>query len=170
MNENYWKEFYKKQLTLRESTFAREVLPYLKNGELIDLGCGNYRDTNFFVNNKINADGIDSVYDQTIEEHIKENKSPKYVYARFLWHCIERDLQLKILKWAKKYIFIEARTTGDKGAYKVYPNHERNYVEVEQLLKDLKHFKFKILKKEIGTGLSKYHGEDPHLVRIFASK
>jgi len=169
INKDYWKTFYKKSLTAKESSFAKEVLPYIK-GSLIDLGCGNYRDTNYFLFNDIDVDGIDAVHGDKVEDYIKKNKSPKNVYARFFWHSITRELQLDILKWAKGYIFIEARTTEDKLKPKVFNNHERNFVDVPQLVKDLKENGFRIVKLEEGTGFSKFKGEDPFLVRVIAKR
>jgi tellurite methyltransferase len=169
MSKKYWQQFYKKKLTLEPSSFAKAVLPYVK-GDMIDLGCGNYRDTNYFLFNKIDVDGIDEVYGQKVEDYIKENKSPKNVYARFFWHAIERPLQLEILKWARHNIFIEARTLQDKRKPKVFDKHERNFVYVPQLVKDLKENGFDIVKLEEGTGFSKFKGEDPYLVRVIAKK
>lgn len=169
MNKKYWKQFYEKALTLEPSSFAKFCLPYVK-GDLIDLGCGNYRDTNYFLFHKINVDGIDEVYGQKVEDYIKQNKSPKNVYARFFWHSIPRELQLAILKWTSGYVFIEARTTEDQLRPKVFAKHERNFVDVGQLAKDLKDNGFQIIKLEEGTGFSKFKGEDPFLVRVIAKK
>ena len=167
MNHEHWVKFYKKKLTDEPSSFAKFVLPYIK-GKIIDLGCGNYRDTNYFLFNKLDSDGIDEVYGQSVEEHIKKEKSPQNVYTRFFWHAIERNLQLKILKWTKKYIFIEARTTEDKPI--LFKDHSRNFVNVAQLVKDLKDNEFEIVYLHEGRGLSRYKNEDPHLVRCVAYK
>lgn len=171
MNDNYWKQFYTKSLTLEPSSFAKTVLPHVK-GTLVDLGCGNYRDTNYFLFNKIDAIGIDEVYGPVdkVENYIKEFKSPKNVYARFFWHSISRETQLAILKWTKHNIFIEARTTEDKKRPKKFGKHERNFVDVAELVKDLKESGFQIVKLEEGTGFSKFKGEDPYLVRVYAVK
>lgn len=169
MNEKYWKQFYTKELTLEPSSFAKAILPFIK-GDLIDIGCGNYRDHNYFLHNNIDSDGIDAVYGQNVEDYILRNKSPKNVYARFFWHSINRDLQLEILKWTKEYIFIEARTVDDKFNPKIFDKHDRNFVDVAQLVKDLKDNHFQIIKLEEGTGFSKFKGEDPYLVRVIAKK
>lgn len=171
MNAKYWKEFYKKGLTTKGSSFATAVLPLVKGGCLIDLGCGNGRDTRFFkesLGNKVA--GIDAAYGNSIEEYIEEFPSPKFVYARFLWHAITPKLQRQILDWTKEYIFIEARTTDDAHRPKVFPKHDRNFVDVSKLVKDLKDRGFQIIKLEEGTGFSKFKGEDPYLVRVIARK
>ena len=49
---NYWESFYKKKNKFKESTFAKFVYKKIKNkklnGALIDIGCGNGRDSVFF--------------------------------------------------------------------------------------------------------------------------
>ena len=118
--------------------------------------------------------GVDSAFEnelikkQDVGKYIKENKSPKYVYTRFFWHAIERKLQLEILKWVSDYILIEARTTEDTPV--LYTNHDRNFVNVAQLVKDLKDNEFEIVYLHEGRGLSRYKNEDPHLVRCVAYK
>ena len=52
--KNYWNIFYKKKLIFKESSFARFTynnIPKLKKRKIIDIGCGNGRDS-FFFNKK----------------------------------------------------------------------------------------------------------------------
>jgi hypothetical protein len=79
-------------------------------------------------------------------------------------------LQLSILKWVTGYLYIEARTTDDLKTPKVFAKHERNFVNVAELVADLKKENFQIIKLEEGRGFSKFKGEDPHLVRVIAKK
>lgn len=171
MNEKYWEKYYRKNKHHEPSNFAKFVLDWFKKSErIVELGCGDKRDLDYFVANGMIVFGVDRVTGYSAEEFIKKCDSPNYVYTRFFWHAIDRKLQLAILKWAKKYIFIEARTTEDKDTKKIFDNHDRNYVDVKQLLKDLKDHSFKIEYKKVGRGLSPYKGEDPHLIRIIAQK
>lgn len=167
MNNN-WKKFYRTHKFKQPSSFAKFILPWIKF-QVLELGCGDGRDTKYFAQHNILAEGVDSVYSFTVEDRIKEI-CPDYVYARFFWHAIDRKLQLAILKWTKKYLFIEARTTEDKKTKKVFENHKRNYVDVPQLVKDLKTYGFEIEYLKEGRGLSKYKKEDPYLVRVIAIK
>lgn len=177
MNKEYWKEFYKKKVIDRPSSFTEYVNSYI-TGSLIDLGCGNCRDLLHFIRQGISAKGVDIVdwnlskyyIKSDIEEYVKNHRSPDTVYARFLWHAIERPLQLLILKWTKNIICIEARTTEDEYRSKIFGGHKRNYVDVGQLAKDLKDNDFEIIKLEEGIGFSKFRTENPHLVRVIAKK
>lgn len=169
MNNKYWTKFYTKAFTEEPSSFAKFVLPHVK-GSMVDLGCGNYRDTNYFLFNGVDVEGIDEVHGDRVEDYILENKSPKNVYARFFWHAIERDTQLDILRWVSDYIFIEARTTDDEHTPKIFNTHARNFVDVATLVQDLKENGFQIIRLEEGKGFSKFKGEDPFLVRVIAKK
>ena len=175
MNKEHWLGFYRKNERLKESSFAQFCLPYIE-GKLTELGCGNGRDLYYFLYNNIESYGVDEAFESpfiekcSVMKYIKNNKSTKSVYTRFFWHAITRDEQLAILEWTKYFLFIEARTTLDKDRKKTHNDHYRNFVDVEQLKKDLKDNHFQIIKIEQGLGFSKYKGEDPHLVRVFAKK
>ena len=60
---NYWDNFYIKKNKIKESSFARFVLSKVKKGKikksLIDIGCGNGRDSIFFSKNNFCVTGID---------------------------------------------------------------------------------------------------------------
>lgn len=163
MNEKYWKKFYKEFHKFPPSSFAKFCKPYIKGG-IVELGCGNGRDVFY-----LGALGIDKNDGNDVKDWIHKHKSPDNVYTRFFWHAIERDLQLKILKWCKGMIFIEARTTQDKPK-NLFGKHKRNLVDVGQLIEDLLDNGFTILRFKQGYGMSKFKGEDPHIVRVIATK
>jgi len=175
MNKDYWKEFYKKGTIKKPSSFSSYVQNYLV-GDIVELGCGNGRDLFSFLRQGLSAKGVDNIElsckqytKQDVGEYIKENDCPDTVYARFFWHSIERELQLAILKWTKNIIMIEARTTEDEKRPKLFPPHDRNYVDVPQLVKDLKDNGFQIIKLEEGE-VSRHDTENPHLCRVIAQK
>ena len=175
-NSKYWDNFYKGHQSMGPSSFAREVSPLIL-GRAVDLGAGDGRDVMYFVRDcGINIFGIDVssetplVKKQDIREFMVENESPDYVYTRFFWHAIDRETQLAILKWTKKWLFIEARTTEDAKLPKHFQQHERNYVNVPDLVKDIKDNGFQIVSFKEGRGMSKYEEEDPYLVRVVACK
>lgn len=175
MNDNYWEQFYSTFNETRASTFSSYVFKFIDDGVLVDLGCGNGRDLNFFLSAGLEAYGVDEAFNspvienQSVSDFIKFNEAPKYVYARFFWHAIDRAAQLDILNWVTEWIFIEARTTEDEYLEKSFPQHERNYVNVPQLVKDLKDRGFTIVELSEGH-FSPYNGENPHLVRVAAKK
>lgn len=168
-----WNKFYREFDEVGPSPFAKFVLNNIK-GKLIDLGAGNGRDVNYFLKNGIDCFGIDkyfgdiNIIDMDVRKYLKV-EPPECVYTRFFWHSIDRSLQLKILKWVKGTLFIEARTTEDK-PLNIFGEHKRNLVDVSQLVKDLKDNDFQILYMREGIGLSEYKGEDPHLIRIICKK
>ena len=141
MNSNYWKKFYKKTRKLKHSSFAEFVAPFVVKDSLIELGAGNGRDLGYFHDIGITARGVDMAYGNLfitkmdVGEYIKTHKCNDNVYTRFFWHSIDRKLQLAILKWTTGNIFIEARTTDDKFRPKTFAKHERNFVNVVQLVK-----------------------------------
>lgn len=175
MNKQHWDNFYNKSDKQKESTFAEFCVPYMNNS-VIELGCGDGRDIEYFCRKNILAKGVDQSYENSliiksdVLKYIKNNKCSSDVYTRFFWHAIDRDSQLNILKWVNHNLFIEARTTEDRDRKKIYADHDRNYVDVTQLVKDLKDSGFQILFFKEGTGLSKFRDEDPHLVRVIARK
>lgn len=166
---NYWKNFYKKKIKKRHSSFAEFCLPFLKD-EVIDVGCGSGEDVKYFNSNDIISYGIDDVLGTPIHKCKEEISSCDYIYTRFLWHAIDRKTQLKLLKWSRKWLFIEARTIEDEKTKKIYKGHSRNYVYTPRLVSDLKKYNFSIVHLSEGRGRSIYKGEDPYLVRVIAVK
>src|SRR3990167_6013213 len=174
-NKKYWEKFYKNSKRLDHTSFA-EMAAVFAGERILELGSGDGRDLAYFHEcNKI-ARGIDSAYEDIftdkmdVGEYIKNHKCTDDIYTRFFWHAIDRNLQLKILKWATAYLFIEARTIDDKFRPKIFKKHERNFVNVAQLVKDLKDNNFQIILLREGAGMSKYKNEDPYLVRVVAKK
>lgn len=118
MNEDYrrdteyWNNFYslKTKNIAEHSLFAEYIMGYLKNGcELLDIGCGNGRDSIWFANNGVAVSCIDAS-DVAIES-IKENSTKTInaicgdfvncdiysselfdaVYSRFSVHAIDEE-------------------------------------------------------------------------------
>ena len=170
---NNWEKFYKTHKFKEPSNFAKECAGQMDN--VVELGCGEGRDLRYFRSKGINAIGVDPAYESefivktTAEEYIKKAKSPDCVYTRFFWHSIPHKTQLKILRWVKGFLFIEARTTQDKPK-NIYGKHKRYLVDVPQLVKDLKKNNFQILYLQEGIGFAKHKNEDPHIIRVIAVK
>lgn len=173
-NKQYWSDFYDKHYYLTPSSFAKFVLPWVKKGILVDFGCGDGRDSKYFRQQGKEVIGVDNASNfdvkMTVEDYLDKKICPEYVYARFFWHAISRELQLAILDWTTDYIFIEARTINDEYTIKTFNEHDRNYVSTAQLVSDLKERGFVIDYLTEGRGLSKYKTEDPFLVRVIAHK
>ena len=178
--KDYWDEFYKKNIVLKsESDFAKSTLKYIEeknlhNNKLIDVACGNGRDTFYFSRNGIQSTGIDiSVHPKADNPiFLKENiltfdySDFQIIYLRFIIHALKEvdlDKLLKRLKLAHKdqYLFIETRSS--KGIT------DKDYSE-SYLTKKLNNF-FHIEKVEENKGFSIYKNEDPVCIRyILKSK
>lgn len=136
----YWNNYYKKQLApVHPSSFAEYIHKYLEEGKkLVDLGCGNGRDTKFFGRCNLSVIGVDSAKD-VIEKLKGENEYDNityinddftqskilfqqnfdYCYSRFTMHAINKTQQDLLLRNVYDslckggYLFVEARTTKD---------------------------------------------------------
>ena len=154
MKENiYWNRFYKNsKAPIKSSSFAKFAKTKLKkiNLAVYDIGCGNARDTIFFLKNKIDCYGLD-VSEEVINKNkisnikykekflrknfcnfFKKKLNKKFVvYSRFTWHSINYSDEKKLISTLKKnknfkYLFIEARSIKDKiyGKGKKIGKHE----------------------------------------------
>ena len=64
MDLNYWTNFYEKNNHIsKPSNFANEIIKYFKKKklDLIELGCGNGRDSIFFASFDLNVTAVDQV-------------------------------------------------------------------------------------------------------------
>ncbi len=148
---NYWNNFYGDKKKFKESSFARFVLKKIKNKKnfkIIDIGCGNGRDSLFFSKKKFDVTGID-ISDKAIKKNMifqnkylnflrfdieknKLNKKYDIVYCRFFLHAISIDGEKKLLSLIKSIskkntlVFFEFRNWRDEifGKTKKYKNNE----------------------------------------------
>lgn len=138
-SKTYWEAYYDTHRNpAKPSFFAEFVAPFLqKNQQLIEIGCGNGRDSVFFAEQGISVKAIDQCTNEidylnatfSTNEHIlfvegdMENL-PQYnqidcIYSRFSIHAINHEAETKVLKWALASLkpgglfFIEARSVKD---------------------------------------------------------
>ena len=123
--KNYWNSYYKNELkNFKNSDFSKFVLKKLKQKtSLIDIGCGNGRDSFFFSKNKIDTIGLDSskkiinINNFYLKEkkinHLKFllldinsnkafSKKFDYIYVRFFVHAVTSKTELALFKFIKK--------------------------------------------------------------------
>ncbi len=137
-DKEYWHKYYKKNYSpYKESDFAKFVLQFLeKEKYLLELGCGNGRDSIFFSKNLINVLAVDQVSDEI--NFLNSNFSNErikficddftnlevldnfdYIYSRFTIHSITESEEDRVLKWVFKHLyknglfFIESRSIND---------------------------------------------------------
>ncbi|WP_458454919.1 class I SAM-dependent methyltransferase [Methanobrevibacter sp.] len=142
-DKKYWSEYYSTHKKPTDaSTFAEFVVDKLDADKtLIELGCGNGRDSVFFSQNGIDVLAVDQVddeidflnenygndnltfacddftnLDETSNVKIKDNTFD-YVYSRFTFHSINEEKEDRTLDWIAGHLdglfFLEARSLND---------------------------------------------------------
>ena len=143
--KNYWNTFYVKKKKDKPSNFAKFIKKKFikKKSNLIDLGCGDGRDTFYLYNQRMKTLGIDKSEViisknndlvktgkfenlnfkslNVLSEKIKKVGKFDYVYSRFFLHTINEKQQKKLFtytipKISKKnsLCFFEFRTIKDE--------------------------------------------------------
>ncbi len=144
-DKEYWTNYYVENSNPTEQTsFAEFILPKLeKNKNLIELGCGNGRDSIYFSQNGLNVVAIDQVQSEVdflnknykhesidflcddftnlekTNHNLIKNTNFKYVYSRFTFHSINEKKENRTLDWIeanleKEGLFLlEARSIND---------------------------------------------------------
>lgn len=139
MDKEYWNDYYKKDIAPKNpSFFAKEILNKLtSNKSLLEIGCGNGRDSIFFGKNDLKVTSIDQakviieklksenhkniefINDNFINSTIYNTHKFDYVYSRFTLHSIRDEEQDELLNNIYKVLnydgilFIEARSIND---------------------------------------------------------
>ena len=137
----YWDLYYaKRQASESPSPFAQWILPQLiKQKSILDLGCGNGRDSIFFNSNGMIVTAVDASPQaiKILESKTKRNNicficddfvcssmlfagQYDYCYSRFSLHAINKEQEIevignvfKVLKDGGKF-FIETRSVADE--------------------------------------------------------
>jgi len=134
----YWNKFYKKNSITKESTFAKFTYKKIVNkaGKILDIGCGNGRDSNYFNKKGFQVTGIDisqKAIQKNSKNKIKNLSFKKFdigrdkikdkfdiIYCRFFVHTVDNLLENKLITLIKnsKYkgtlVFFEFRNYNDK--------------------------------------------------------
>lgn len=137
--KEYWKEYYVNNKGIfTETPFAEFVIKHLnKSSTILEVGCGNGRDSLFFSNNGHTVTAIDSSFssiDLCKNKHSnsgitffcgdaknikKDEKLYNTVYSRFVIHAMSKVEQLDFFRAAYNLldsdgkIFIECRSVND---------------------------------------------------------
>jgi cyclopropane fatty-acyl-phospholipid synthase-like methyltransferase len=198
-NNNYWNNFYKSFLVRKESSFARFVYKKIKtkkNSKILDVGCGNGRDTFFFLKKGFDVKGIDISETAIINNKkilsknffLKDlcskkcyfNEKFNIIYARFFLHAINTKKEKFFFKNIKKIfykntiIFLEFRTIKDplikKGEklskYERFYTHYRRFIDTKELVKKITGEGFKILHISSSYNYARFNNERPHICRL----
>ena len=171
----YWNKFYKKKSIIKESTFAKFTHKKIinKNARILDIGCGNGRDSYFFNKKGFEVTGIDisqKAIEKSSKNKIKNLSFKKFdigkdkikdkfdvIYCRFFVHTVDELLESKLIKLIKDsknkgtIVFFEFRNFKDKifGTFKAKDHNK--VIEFEKghfrRIIDPKIFKEKFLSK-----------------------
>jgi len=175
-NIDFWKTFDKTKVTSKHSMFAEFCLPYMKKGEkVLDICCGNFRDTHFFADKGLIMDSFDhedfNLEDKILNFDLIEKFD--HAYCRFVLHAIPEHLEDYVLINAHNVLkeggllYIEARS--NKGEVPIN-NHYRRLIDIGELRNKLLRLNFKIVFEDETNGLSVYNNEDPILIRFVVRK
>lgn len=135
----FWKAYYQKHKDpAGASLFANFVLPFLQPGEqLLEIGCGNGRDSVFFAQHGVAVSAIDQIEEEVVYLNQKYEEVPnlkfqagnmgdlstmpaQYIYSRFSIHSVNREIETQVFKWAADSLatnglfFIEVRSILDE--------------------------------------------------------
>lgn len=139
-DKKYWNQFYKKNKSFHPSKFARDIIGTLgENKMLLELGCGNGRDSEFFAQNGLHVTAIDAssvaieelklrnqempidfICDDFVKSKNLYQKEYDYIYCRFVLHAITSQQQNELLNNVygalkeEGKLFIEVRSIHDK--------------------------------------------------------
>jgi len=199
-NSKYWDKYYNnKKEILPNSPFSKFTLPYLQPKlSLIDIGCGDGRDSLFFAKNNIETLGVDFSKITILKNKKYENDNLKfkrlnlmkiddisqsfnYAYCRFMLHAINYEIQERTFDWMSKNIlnkiFIETRITDSKVDSQKY-NHFRRDLTKDEVITSLEKYDLKIVYSKVSRNFSKYKkaysvkdlNHNPLLLRIVIQK
>lgn len=198
MNITYWANYYDiHNNPFTPSDFAKFAMAYVSKGDtLVDLGCGNGRDSMFFASQGINTIGVDqcsnivgslnnmnynnaSFISDNFADPVESYYKATHAYSRFSLHSISEEDADSVIQLVKentsKMFFIEVRSDKDS-LVGVKTDHYRRFVNFESLLSKLLSSGFNIRYAELSRGFSKYDSKfnvdynesDPMLIRIVA--
>lgn len=202
-DKEYWENYYEKVLGTNKisspSPFAKYLIEndYIKpNNSIIELGCGNGRDSMFFAKQNCNVTAVDQCnnttsflnsiqnihsfpYDFTRLNKL-ENKV-NVVYSRFTLHSIDDKAEERTIKWAfdnieKDGLFcIEARTINDPifglGEDKgdnvwFYNNHHRRFLVAEIFKNKIEKSGFEIILFKESNDFAVSGDNNPIVMRL----
>ena len=139
----YWNQYYTdiKDGLAEPSQFAKDIAPQLEKGRhLLELGCGNGRDSLFFLKQGLRVTALDAsdiavdylnkmtasndaalfVCDNFVKCQSLYQMKYDYIYSRFTLHAISEEQEDELLANVRNALsnegklFIEARTTKDE--------------------------------------------------------
>lgn len=137
-DKSYWKEYYRKNPNpVAPSTFAKFIEGFVEPEKtIIELGCGNGRDSVFFAQKQLKVTAIDQISEEmnylnnkyglyNLEfkaddfTRLSTDKKYDYIYSRFTLHSINEEAEARVFKWISQQLeddglfFLEVRSIND---------------------------------------------------------
>ena len=202
-NLEYLNKFYKRFKIQQQSKFAlfvyKKLIKLKKKFNMIDVGCGNGRDTIFFIKKKIDIIGLDQsnvikknknffkknfVKKNICSKNLNFKKKFDVLYARFFVHAINVTEQENFFKNVKKIIkkkgliFLEFRTIKDplinKGfkisKYERYDDHYRRFIDPKEFKNKMRKMSYRIIYFKTSNKYAVYQNQRPHICRVILKK
>lgn len=139
-SKHFWEEYYAKHRNPGPpSFFAQFVSPFMKKGDkLVEIGCGNGRDSTHFAENEVEVTAVDQCQNEVdyLNEKFAGLTNLNFVagdmaelgdlgpldkiYSRFSLHSVPMEVEKKVFKWAASQLkpggmfLIEVRTINDE--------------------------------------------------------
>jgi len=175
----YWNSYYQINHAEIPSQFAQHCVKLFKPvSTIIDVGCGNGRDTWFFRQHGhivIPIDGAICKVPQYIRINAKDFNyaDADVVYARWFLHAVNEKTQTDFLQKAaialknSGLLCIECRS--DKDTF-FNNSHYRRPINRDMLQQELLDLNLEIVENEEARGFSPLTNNDPLLIRMIARK
>jgi cyclopropane fatty-acyl-phospholipid synthase-like methyltransferase len=201
VDKQYWEKFYSGMIApVNPTPFARYFFEkYMTQGQcILDLGCGNGRDSVFFARHGLYVTGVDQCAQelariQTNEcEHrlslvacdMSEFPQGKYhaIYSRFSLHAVSEATENILLAEISRslaengLLALEVRSTKDDlfgvgqpaGRNAFVTTHYRRFVDFHEIQEKIKALGFRIVEANESRGFAPYQNEDPVVIRVIA--
>ncbi len=201
-NIEHWSEFYNDTHgPVYPSQFSIFVHSWLKglSANILEIGCGNGRDTIFFHQKGHNIIATDQVVSNSLLSYKQGNENietyegdisnvvktldktfflqKSVVYSRFFQHAIPQNIEEKLLENLSNLVseetilFFEFRLNKDEKKQKEFGcDHYRRFQKSSDFVKLLEKNRFECIYKCKGTGYARYGEEDPYVGRFVVKK
>jgi len=184
-SKEYWDGFYLGDHTVNASPFAKFIVMHLEGSlSILDLGCGNGRDADYFARDGHYVIGVDQcavpcdpggahrVQDDLLSYLKNCPMSFDVVYMRFVLHAVPPEYGQVLLRAAIQVLSLGGMLATEQRAFggehpddhPRWPIHSGNLL-TEVLMRDLR-----VIRFEESTGLATWYGEDPLVSRLIARR